>query len=222
VNPDSHAQAARTTPQSELLNPEPRTLNPSRPRSPGRPRALDEIKRSQICALVSHGCGIEGAARFIGCAAATIRREATRNPEFGEALRRAHLSAELAPLQAIRRLAEKYWRAGAWFLERTNPQRFAKQNVAHIKPDQLNSFVEKISQVLTDAIPDPKALRRALRRIDAIRRHAELEIWATKDLPSEPRRSRRPRRRAAPPEIYVQPRQDAAAELAPVASHDET
>ena len=35
----------------------------------GRPRALDEVKRREVCALISAGCGVEGAARFVGCAA---------------------------------------------------------------------------------------------------------------------------------------------------------
>ena len=50
----------------------------------GRPRALDEIKRREVCALVAAGCGIEFASRYIGCSARTIRREALRNEDFHE------------------------------------------------------------------------------------------------------------------------------------------
>src|SRR2546427_717901 len=75
---------------------------PSSPLPPGRRRALDETKLREICALITAGCGITGAARYVSCAPSTIRREARRNPEFNEKLRRAILAAQLAPLNALR------------------------------------------------------------------------------------------------------------------------
>jgi hypothetical protein len=32
----------------------------------GPPRALDEVKRREICALVAAGCGIQWASRYVG------------------------------------------------------------------------------------------------------------------------------------------------------------
>jgi IS30 family transposase len=138
-------------------------LSPSAP-SPGRPRALDNVKLREISALISAGCGLEGAARYVGCAASTIRREARRNPDFNEQLRRAHLAAELGPLNAMRNAAHTHWRAAAWLLERTNAQRFAKQNVRHVKPEHLQQYTEMIGNLLNEEIADRNTLRRIRRR----------------------------------------------------------
>jgi hypothetical protein len=161
-----------STPNSQPPAPTPN------PRKPGRPRALDDAKRREICALISAGCGIEGAAKYVGCAASTIRREGVRNPEFGDALRRAQLSAELAPLQLMRGFARKYWRAAAWLLERTNPQRFAKQNVRFLKPEQLNEYTEIMGAIIRDEIHDDDTRLRVVRRLQKLSKWAEKESWA--------------------------------------------
>lgn len=158
------------------------------PRKPGRPRALDDAKRREVCALISAGCGIEGAARYVGCVASTIRREGARNPEFGDAIRRAHVSAELTPLQMMREFARKYWRAAAWLLERTNPQRFAKQNVRFLTPDQFGQYVEVLQDIMCDAIKDSATRRRVIRRLNELTKVAERESWAQREpIPKMPK-----------------------------------
>jgi IS30 family transposase len=110
----------------------------------GRPRILDDAKRQQICTLVAAGCGIDGAARHIGCVPNTIHREARRNPQFGDALRQALQTSELNPLNAVRDAAARHWRAAAWLLERTNPKQFARQDPEAIPIDDFHKFVEKL------------------------------------------------------------------------------
>jgi len=195
------------SPQSEIrnlqstgLNPEPRTPNPPRNHfaGPGRPRKLDEIALREVCALVSAGCGIEGAARYVGCAASTIRREALRNDKFAEELRRAHLTAELSPLHAMRQAAAKHWRAAAWLLERTNPQRFAKQNLALFKPDQLREYGQVLMDIIREEAMDPQVRLRIARRLEELHRQAEREIWATRlDPCPRPRQKRKSQMRSA-------------------------
>jgi hypothetical protein len=156
---------------------QPDSTNPSRP---GRPRALDDVKLREVSALVSAGCGLEGAARYVGCAASTIRREARRNPDFNEQLRRAHLASELAPLNALRNAAAKHWRAAAWFLERTNAQRFGKQSVRHLTPDQLRAFTDFMGNLLVKEIPDRNTRRRILSRLNKFIKQNEAEIDAAR------------------------------------------
>ena len=204
---ESAIQSAIRNPQSTLLNPEPRTLNPPpRPRrqppnpfaGPGRPRKLDEIARREVCALVSAGCGIEGAARYVGCAASTIRREALRNDQFAQELRRAPLTAELSPLTAMRQAAARHWRAAAWLLERTNPQRFAKQNLAFLKPDQLKEYREILMDIIREETADPAIHSRIARRLEALHSQAVREAWATRHDPCpRPRRKWKSAMRAA-------------------------
>ena len=79
----------------------------------GRPFALDDIKRGEIVALISAGCGIADAARYVGCSVNTINRDASRDPSFHKRMREAFLAAELKPLQTMRQAATHHWRAAA-------------------------------------------------------------------------------------------------------------
>src|SRR5262245_29482786 len=103
----------------------------------GRPRALDDVKRREVCALISAGCTFEAAARSIGCNAVTIRREAAGNREFKGELRRAELAAQSLPLQAMRKAAGTHWRAAAWLLERTQPQTFGLRRPWHCSAEDI-------------------------------------------------------------------------------------
>src|SRR4051812_24208195 len=94
---------------------------PEMPNGAGRPLALDDAKRREICALVAGGCGLREAARYVRCNINTIRREAERNPEFDERLRNSETYAQLSPLRAMQHAVGTHWRAAAWMLERAFP-----------------------------------------------------------------------------------------------------
>lgn len=82
--------------------------------SAGRPRLLaDEEKRRTLFAMISIGSGREAAARHVGCSVWTISREAVRDPDFDRRLREAETSAELMPLQMLRKASGSHWRAAA-------------------------------------------------------------------------------------------------------------
>lgn len=135
---------------------------------PGRPRALDETKKREVCALISAGCSLAFAGRYVGCSAKTIRRETERDEEFGDSLRKSHLAAQLEPLRAIRGKANTHWRAAAWLLERVDPEQFAKYNDKLYKPEEVSQFLENISVALqkelnmTDGLRADSIVRRAL------------------------------------------------------------
>jgi hypothetical protein len=167
------------------------------PSRPGRPRALDEVKLREIIALITAGFSVERAARYVGCAPSTIRRESVRNKQFNSDLRRASLTAELSPLQAIREAGRKYWRAAAWLLERVDPQRFGKQDVRYVKPEQFEAFTEIIGGVIKEQISSPEERERILDKLEAIGRAAERIALINRDTPP----SRRPRNRRRPGEL---------------------
>lgn len=156
----------------------------------GRPRALDDVKRREIIALTTAGFSIERAARYVDCAASTIRRECRRNPNFDTELRRAGLTAELCPLQALREAARKYWRAAAWLLERLDPERFGKQNPRHIKPDQLEAFSSIIIEIVSREVADPQERQRIYDKIGELQKSTERLVLTVRDTPPR-RRSRR-------------------------------
>lgn len=131
----------------------------------GRPRALDDSKLREICALVTAGFGLPGAAEYVGCAASTVRREAQRNLDFQEKLRKAQLASELDPLNSIRQSARSNWRAAAWYLERTNPQKYAKRNPMTLTPAEVKEFTETLANLISSEVRHPAVQKRIIRKM---------------------------------------------------------
>jgi hypothetical protein len=115
---------------------------------------------------ISFGCGLDSAARFVGCSPITVRREARRNPEFRDQLRRAQQDCEIGPLNTIRKAAHENWRASAWYLERMNPQQFAKKNVRYVTPEQLGAFAHQVVTAVLDDNLDNGARLRAMNKLE--------------------------------------------------------
>jgi hypothetical protein len=131
----------------------------------GRPRVLDEGKRREIAALMSAGFPLSGAAQYVGCSTRTIRRELKRNKEFAEKVRKNQLFAQLDPLNSIRNFGRTHWRAAAWFLERTYPERYGKQNPALVKPSDIFEFFEDFLEIITKEVPDETTQMRIAKRL---------------------------------------------------------
>src|SRR6478609_8737298 len=98
-----------TVPANAADEPASNTAPPEKLSSRGRPRALDDAKRREICALIAGGCGLREAARYVRCNINTIRREAERNPDFDERLRRSETYAQLSPLRAMQHAVGTHW-----------------------------------------------------------------------------------------------------------------
>lgn len=99
----------------------------TQPARVGRPRILDAAKQREIIALVSAGSGLAEAARYVQISVDTIRREAQRDDDFGTRLRTAELTSRMRPLAILNEAASAHWRAAAWMLERTMPERYARK-----------------------------------------------------------------------------------------------
>jgi hypothetical protein len=158
---------------------------------PGRPRALDHVKQREIIASVMAGFTIERAARYVGCASSTIRRECRRNPEFGRELERALFSAELAPLRAVREAARKYWRAGVWLLERLNPEQFAKRAPGHLGAEQFQAITAALATFLAQEVSNPEERQRIYDKINALEKSMERMVLLNADTPPRKRSRRR-------------------------------
>lgn len=115
---------------------------------PGRPRALDEIKRREVCALISAGCSLRRAARYVACSHTTIAREAQQNQDFRDRLRAAETQAQLHPLRAIRQAAATHWRAAAWWLERTQSD-FARRDPDCISIKRVRAILRNLLDIVS-------------------------------------------------------------------------
>jgi hypothetical protein len=131
----------------------------------GRPRSLDDAKRREIAALLTAGYPIHAAAEYVGCSPRTIKREIRRNSEFAERVRRAETAGQLEPLSTVRNAAKSDWRAAAWYLERTNPDRFAKRNPVLLKPDEVLEQLDSIAEQMLHEVKDEPTRDRILRRM---------------------------------------------------------
>ena len=120
----------------------------------GRPRALNETKKREVCALLSAGASMPFAARYVGCSAKTIHNEAQRDKEFGDRLRKSQLVAQLEPLRAVRKKATTHWRAAAWLLERGDPEQFASPNQKFFKPQDVADLLENVRATLKAHVKD--------------------------------------------------------------------
>jgi hypothetical protein len=150
---------------------------------PGRPRFFDQARCEEVCTLVAAGCGIDGAARHLGCAPKTIRREARRNPMFGADLRQALKTAELKPLNALRDAANRHWRAAAWLLERTNPKQFARQDPDVIPLELYHAFLEKMSSEIAWHLRVQSTYMPLLRKLRRIAEKTQREANLRRELP---------------------------------------
>lgn len=121
----------------------------------GRPPVLDEGKRREILAILSVGCSQTMAASYVGCSRSTIRREAQREPKFADRLRRAVCNAEVGLIRNIRNAAKKeqYWRAAAWALERTFPEKYARRGPDVITSDQLRDILSQLAERIVQLLP---------------------------------------------------------------------
>jgi hypothetical protein len=156
----------------------------------GRPRALDEVKRREVCALVAAGCGLEWASRYVGCSARTVRREALRNEDFYEQLRRCELAAQLNPLKALQHASGTHWRAAAWLLERTCPERFARPDLKRWDAADIQEIFVSLLEEINDAIPDQALCLRVYQRLSGCFQAKVQEVWAAKSARRDPRRVR--------------------------------
>ncbi len=142
----------------------------------GRPRALDDGKRREVCAFLAAGASLKQAAEYVGCSVDTIRREQKRSEAFDERVRRANAAAQLAPLQAMKQAVQTHWRAAAWMLERSDPEHFGQQK-QQFGSKELSALRRDLINVFEEEIEFPAIRRRVVRRVKAVIDYAMRHAW---------------------------------------------
>ncbi|REJ68898.1 MAG: hypothetical protein DWQ31_06840 [Planctomycetota bacterium] len=121
----------------------------SGPHPGGRPRALDDVKKAEIAAMISVGCSKAAACRYVGCVPATLRNELRRDAGFAARVRRAERHRQLVALQQIQKAGARSWRAAAWLLERLNPEDFHRRDPDVVTREQLEAYVQSFVEALS-------------------------------------------------------------------------
>lgn len=106
----------------------------------GRPTKLTPVVHAAIVDSLRAGVCIETAAEAAGVSASTVHawiRRAEDHPndcgepflEFHEAYKKARAQAELDAVQVIRAASRTTWQAAAWYLERSQPERWGRRTI---------------------------------------------------------------------------------------------
>jgi hypothetical protein len=120
---------------------------------PGRPRSLTLDKQQELLAHVAHGSTVEESAETIGVSLRTVQREAQENESFNRDLHRALDSAPTDPYQLMLRAARTHWRAAAWLLERSDPDRFGKRSPNSCRPEQMMELASSLIEAALAFVP---------------------------------------------------------------------
>ena len=106
----------------------------------GRPRTLTGEKQDELINRIGQGATVAEAAGIVGVSLRTVQREAKDNEQFGHDLQLALGSAPSDPYQLMLRAARTHWRAAAWLLERSDPERFGKRPPNSCRPEQMRNL----------------------------------------------------------------------------------
>jgi len=146
---------------------------------PGQQKALDTSKQDAVCNLVAAGVSIRQAARFVDCDPKSIRRERARNDEFRRRLDKAKSAASIRPIQTVLAAAQQDWRAALCWMERIDPDRFARPDATVVTKREANRFVADLIAAIEKAIKKPNKRKRFFRLLTpamptAMRRNWEI------------------------------------------------
>jgi hypothetical protein len=145
--------------------------------TPGRPPVLDDLGRARICALVSIGISLRSAARMVGCHPKTIRREARRNPDFGNELRKSQSQAQVGPIKTMREAAATNWRAAAWWLERLDPIISAQASSTALGKREGNKLVRDLLDIIDHVVSSPRERQRLEELLSAAMPNTMRRAW---------------------------------------------
>lgn len=82
---------------------------------------------NKICDLIKKGLSNKDAVICMGISESTFYQWQIEKPEFSESLKKAEMERKLFLITKIFDASNKSWQAAAWYLERTCPDEFGRQ-----------------------------------------------------------------------------------------------
>ena len=134
---------------------------------------LTEESKSNIVALITVGSSKRRAACYVGCAHGTIRYTAARDPVFAAQLKKASYEAEFGLVHSIRKASKKeqHWRAAAWLLERSHPQRYLPRSTMGMAPRDVHQLITRLARIVVEEVPVARYRQRIIARLAEIYRN---------------------------------------------------
>ncbi|MDY0389026.1 MAG: helix-turn-helix domain-containing protein [Methanolobus sp.] len=103
----------------------------------GRPLAITKEKEEILINLMSDGMSQSKAAQYIGVAENTLIEHKKRFPKFLRRLETSMLETHKLAHKSVKIGMIKDWKAGAWWLERTEPERFKEKKEIDLKEQPI-------------------------------------------------------------------------------------
>lgn len=103
----------------------------------GRPYAVTKEKEEIFINLLTDGMSQAKACKYIGVTEETIIQHKKRFPEFTERLEKSMLETHKLAHKSVKVGMMKDWKAGAWWLERTEPERFKEKKEVEVKDQPI-------------------------------------------------------------------------------------
>jgi uncharacterized protein YoaH (UPF0181 family) len=122
----------------------------------GRPWAITKQIEEELIKLMSDGMSQNEACKYVGISKMAIIEYKKRFPEFADRIQKAKLATTKFAYKSVKAGMIKDWKAGAWWLERTVPERFREKKELEIseKPilidDVFNGTKKKTVAERTD------------------------------------------------------------------------
>lgn len=114
------------------------------PKKNGRPLAMTKEKEEKIIELLADGMSQSKACSYVGISEDTLIRHKNKFCGFCERLEKAFLETHKLAHKSVKVGMLKDWKAGAWWLERTEPERFKeKKEVEVTKPSLVMDMFDE-------------------------------------------------------------------------------
>lgn len=129
---------------------------------------LDWKKQKVVLAIISIGCSLRTAARYIGCTPRTIQETARRDAKFAEELCQAEKNAEIKFMKCVHSAAqqERYWKAATWMLERLNPEDFGRKMPDALPPAEVAKIITRLAEIVVEEVKHPDVRKKILARVE--------------------------------------------------------
>lgn len=140
---------------------------------------LDWKKQKIIIAILSIGCSRKTAARYVGCAPASIQATAKADAKFQEQLCQAEKNAEIEFMKCVHSAAqqERYWKAATWMLERLNPEDFGRKMPDSLPPAEIAKIITRLAEIIVEEVKNPDVRKKILARVEeTIRNYTAKEV----------------------------------------------
>lgn len=103
----------------------------------GRPRIDWKRVEPEIIALLADGMSQAKACKYVGVSEETLIKHKKDNSEYSERLEKAMLETHKLAHKSLKVGMLKDWKAGAWWLERTEPERFKEKKEIDLKEQPI-------------------------------------------------------------------------------------